>query len=108
MVDSDSLLTEQANDRAPESHILFETVAHPTTPFKICACSVCEDHIYRHAAKPKFSEYSKLNLFTVDELTDHQYFMCEMSVQAFAFKLRIWGESQVPAQQERRHSEEAG
>lgn len=101
MVDAETLLSEHEDDRALEPAFKpVETVTHPTTPLKICACSLCEDQIYRHAVKPRFTEYSRFSPFDVEELTEHQYFICSMEVQAFVFKLRKWGELQVSAQWE--------
>lgn len=96
MVHADSLLSDQSCDRAGPSATLMETVTQPTTPFKICTCSLCEDQIYRHAVKPKFTGYSKFIPFTVEELTEHQYFICERAVEAFVFKFRKWGEPPGP------------
>lgn len=95
MVDLETLRSEQAKDRAPPSHqMISETVVHPITPLKICGCSLCEDQFYRRAVKPKFSGYSRFSPSDVKELTEHQYFVCDMRVQAFIFKLRTWGKSQ--------------
>lgn len=95
MVDTETLFSEQASDRAHESlRVISETVVHPITPLKICGCSLCEDQFYRRAVKPKFSGYSRFSPSDVKELTEHQYFVCDMIVQAFIFKLRIWSKSQ--------------
>lgn len=99
MVDAETLLSEHKDGRAPEPGAQpVETVTRPTTPLRICACSLCEDQIYRHAVKPKFTEYSRFSPFNVEELTEHQYFICFDEVQAFVFKFRKWGELQVSAQ----------
>lgn len=99
MVDAETLHWEQNEDHAPKSVISpVETVTRPTTPLKICACSLCEDQIYQHAVNPKFTAYSRFNPLDVEELTEHQYFICHMQVQAFVFKLRKWGELQGSAQ----------
>lgn len=99
MVDAETLLGDHKYNRAPKS--LFkpvETATHHTRPLKICACSLCEDQIYRHTVTPKFTEYSRFSPFDVEELTEHQYFICDMQVQAFVFKLRKWGKLQASAQ----------
>lgn len=92
MVDSENLRSEQSEGEAPWSDYLAETVAHTSAPFKLCRCDICEDRIYGHAVKPAFSGYSKFNPFAVEQLTEHQYFLCGMAVEAFVFKFRIWGE----------------
>ncbi|KAK2767722.1 hypothetical protein FQN54_003880 [Arachnomyces sp. PD_36] len=69
---------------------LEETAAHPSAPFEICSCSRCEELIYRHAVKPKFAGYSRVNALTVKELTEHQYFLCDCLVESFVFKMRSW------------------
>lgn len=71
---------------------LEETAAHPSAPFKICSCSQCEELIYRHAVKPKFSGYSRASPINVEELTEHQYFICDRVVESFIFKMRSWRE----------------
>lgn len=95
MVDAETLRSEQENDRAQKiTQVISETVVHPMMPFKICGCSLCEDQFYRRAVKPKFSGYSRFSPLDVKELTEHQYFICDMEVQAFIFKLRTWSKSQ--------------
>ncbi|KAK7424337.1 hypothetical protein QQX98_000605 [Neonectria punicea] len=73
-----------------ERRSLLPGVTHPSGPLKICSCERCEDRIYRHAVKPKFAGYSDINPLVVEELTDHQYFLCDQMVEAFLFKLRSW------------------
>jgi hypothetical protein len=54
-------------------------------------CPSCES-IIQPLRKPfKFSGYSDINSWQVEELTDHQYFLCERSVEGFLFKERRWG-----------------
>ncbi len=63
------------------------------SPFKICQCDRCGKLIYQHAVQPKFSGYSRFDPSVVEELSEHQYFICDASVSVFVFKLRSWGES---------------
>ncbi|KPM38461.1 hypothetical protein AK830_g8092 [Neonectria ditissima] len=73
-----------------ERRVLVQGITHPSGPLKICSCARCEEHIYQHAVKPKFAGYSDINPLVVEELTDHQYFLCDQMVEAFLFKLRSW------------------
>ena len=75
---------------------LRDNAAWATMPFRICACDWCEELIYQHAAQPKFFGYSKFDPHLVEELTEHQYFICHCSVNAFLFKTRAWGEFPCP------------
>lgn len=101
MFDAETLLREQDYNSNLKPEITpTDTVTRPTKPLKICACSLCQDQIYRHAVDPKFTEYSRFNPVDVEGLTEHQYFICSKQVQAFVFKLRRWGELQVSAQRE--------
>ncbi|KAK3987610.1 hypothetical protein QBC44DRAFT_331227 [Cladorrhinum sp. PSN332] len=68
----------------------LENAAHVSSPFHICSCDRCQTLIYQHAVKPRFLGYSKVNIVFVEELTDHQYFICTYGVLAFLFKSRSW------------------
>ncbi|EEU36409.1 uncharacterized protein NECHADRAFT_102062 [Fusarium vanettenii 77-13-4] len=70
--------------------ILIDSIAHPSSPLKICSCDKCEERIYRHAVKPKFVGYSNINPQNVETLTEHQYFLCDSIVEAFLFKAKSW------------------
>ena len=63
----------------------------PSGPFRICTCKHCEEAIYQHAVKPRFRAYTRINPLVVDSMTEHQYFLCDQSVEAFIFKTRSWG-----------------
>ncbi|RSM04913.1 hypothetical protein CEP52_006593 [Fusarium oligoseptatum] len=77
--------------RHPEDRkMLIDSIAHPSSPFKICSCDKCEERIYRHAVKPKFVGYSNINPQNVETLTEHQYFLCDSIVEAFLFKAKTW------------------
>lgn len=76
-----------------ERATLLESIAHPSNPLKICSCDRCEKLIYRYTVKPKFAGYSHINPLVVEQLTDHQYFLCDKMVEAFVFKVRGWGKS---------------
>lgn len=77
-----------------ERVILMDDVTHPSGPKMICKCIQCNERIYKHAVKPKFSGYSRINPLAEDNhLTDHQYFLCDSVVEAFVFKTRSWGKS---------------
>ncbi|KAI8654379.1 AAA domain-containing protein [Fusarium sp. Ph1] len=77
--------------RHPEDRkILIDSIAHPSSPLKICSCEKCEERIYRHAVKPKFVGYSNINPQSVETLTEHQYFLCDSIVEAFLFKAKSW------------------
>ncbi|KAK4243514.1 P-loop containing nucleoside triphosphate hydrolase protein, partial [Corynascus novoguineensis] len=67
-----------------------DSVAHTCSPLVICSCDRCGRLIYQRAVKPKFSGYSKFDADTVNELTEHHYFICENAVQAFVFRTRSW------------------
>lgn len=71
---------------------LIADVAHPYSPLKICPCDRCEKLIYGHAVKPKFAGYSQINPRVVEQLTEHQYFLCERGAPAFVFKVREWSQ----------------
>ncbi|KAG8169340.1 hypothetical protein KVR01_000085 [Diaporthe batatas] len=90
MIDSESLSSDLSKEADLQPATLVETVAHPTAPYRLCRCDLCEEYIYRNITTPKFSGYSKFSPFAVEELTEHQYFLCDMEVHAFVFKLRIW------------------
>ncbi|KAG7290976.1 hypothetical protein NEMBOFW57_000983 [Staphylotrichum longicolle] len=79
-----------ALSQGKERRVLGPGVQHPSGPHKICTCETCQEVIYRHAAKPKFSDYIKVNPLIVESLTDHQYFLCDQMVEAFLFKIRSW------------------
>ncbi|KAI1129035.1 hypothetical protein F5Y10DRAFT_161676 [Nemania abortiva] len=68
----------------------LESVAHTSNPLRICSCDRCEDLIYKYAVAPRFDSYFQINPRTVEVLTDHQFFLCDKSVDAFLFKLRTW------------------
>jgi hypothetical protein len=53
-------------------------------------CNECRVTIASQTRPFKFSGYSKINPQTEEGLTDHQYFLCDRSVDAFAFKHRGW------------------
>ena len=73
-----------------ERTILLGSITHPSNPLKICSCDRCEKLIYQHAVKPRFAGYSHINPLIVEQLTDHQYFLCDRMVEAFVFKVREW------------------
>ncbi|KAM0431481.1 hypothetical protein ACHAPT_005459 [Fusarium lateritium] len=87
--------------RHPEDRkVLIDTIAHPSSPLKICSCDKCEERIYRHAVKPKFVGYSNINPQNVEALTEHQYFLCDSIVEAFLFKYKTWRSLHVDGFQE--------
>jgi hypothetical protein len=53
-------------------------------------CDKCRAIIESETRPFKFSGYSKINPLTEAGLTDHQYFLCDRSFDAFAFKHREW------------------
>ncbi|SPO04177.1 uncharacterized protein DNG_06860 [Cephalotrichum gorgonifer] len=59
-------------------------------PLKICSCKNCEETIYQHAVTPKFKGYTSIGGLAREELTDHQYFLCDREVESFVFKTRSW------------------
>ncbi len=73
-----------------ERRTLSSGVQQPSGPHKICTCKTCQETIYQHAAKPKFSDYINVNPLIVESLTEHQYFLCDQMVEAFLFKIRSW------------------
>ena len=80
---------------ATERATLLPSVTHPSSPLKICDCSRCQELIYKHAVEPRFKGYSNINPLIVEGMTDHQYFLCDRTVEAFLFKLREWREEQT-------------
>ena len=56
-------------------------------------CDNCRATIESQTRRFKFSGYSKINPQTEKGLTDHQYFLCDRSIDAFAFKHRSWSTS---------------
>ncbi|MBE3050064.1 hypothetical protein IMZ48_47695 [Candidatus Bathyarchaeota archaeon] len=74
-----------------ERAIVLSRLEQPSGPLRICTCKHCEEAIYQHAVKPRFDGYTKVNPLIVDSLTEHQYFLCNQSVEAFVFKIRSWG-----------------
>ncbi len=55
------------------------------------SCSRCLDITLQYHKRSKFEGYTGINLATSTGLTDHQYFLCDYSVNAFIFKTRTWG-----------------
>lgn len=76
-----------------ERATLTSGLDQPTGPLRSCTCKNCEEAIYRHAVKPRFDAYTKVNPLVTESLTDHQYFLCDQEVEAFVFKFRAWGKS---------------
>jgi hypothetical protein len=76
-----------------ERTTLLASITHPSNPLKICSCDRCEKLIYQHVVKPRFAGYSHINPLVVEKLTDHQYFLCDRTVEAFVFKVRAWSKS---------------
>ncbi|KAI0186130.1 hypothetical protein EV127DRAFT_187542 [Xylaria flabelliformis] len=74
----------------PEETEKLEDVAHNSTPLRICTCNRCRDLIYQHAVAPRFGGYFQINPIAVERLTDHQFFICDKTVEAFLFNLRDW------------------
>ncbi|KAM0279384.1 hypothetical protein ACHAQH_004649 [Verticillium albo-atrum] len=64
-------------------------ITHPV-PFRTCSCTRCDESVYQHVAKPKFIGYETIVTLNVEDLTDHQYFLCDPSVETFLFKTRNW------------------
>lgn len=73
---------------------ILESVAHTSNPLRLCTCDRCGDLIYKHAVAPRFGDYNQINPRVVEELTDHQFFLCDKVADAFLFKLREWSMSQ--------------
>ncbi|KAI1740428.1 hypothetical protein F4680DRAFT_419427 [Xylaria scruposa] len=74
----------------PDETEKLEDVAHNSSPLRICTCDRCRDLIYQHAVTPRFGGYFQINPIAVEKLTDHQFFICDKSVEAFLFNLREW------------------
>ena len=58
-----------------------------------CLCDVCSKSKNR-GIRPKtsrFSNYDDLYPEETKTLTNHQYFICDLSVYAYVFKTRSWG-----------------
>lgn len=87
MIDPIQFQIWQQKERKPLSP---RDVRHPSGPHNICTCKTCQETIYQHATKPKFSDYTNVNPLIVESLTEHQYFLCDQMVEAFLFKLRSW------------------
>lgn len=77
---------------------LLPGLDQPPGPLRICGCRTCDEAIYKHAARPKFEAYGKVNPLLVEGMTDHQYFLCDKVVEAFIFKTRSWRKCNPPAQ----------
>ena len=77
------------NNRQRET--LMSGLEQPSGPSRICTCKHCEEAIYQHAVKPRFRSYTKVNPLIVESMTEHQYFLCDQSVEAFVYKIRSWG-----------------
>jgi hypothetical protein len=69
---------------------LMVGIEHPSPAARLCSCDTCIELIYNNAAPPRFDGYSRINPLHVDEMTDHQYFLCDDRVEAFLFSLREW------------------
>lgn len=91
MVDPIQYYMRNEGQYQTERRLLMGSVEHPSAPFKICSCNRCEELIYKHVAKPRFEGYRHINPLVAEGLTDHQYFLCDNTVEAFLFKTRSWG-----------------
>lgn len=58
-----------------------------------CTCAHCRQSRGDSTknVKPMFGNYNGITTESWDDLTPHQYFLCEKRVPAFAFKTREWG-----------------
>ncbi|KAI0437534.1 hypothetical protein F4803DRAFT_570718 [Xylaria telfairii] len=74
----------------PDEKEDLQNVAHASNPLRICTCDRCGDLIYKYGVAPRFGGYFQINPRTVERLTDHQFFLCDRSTEAFLFKLRTW------------------
>lgn len=90
MVDPIQYYMRNEGQYQTERRLLMGSVEHPSAPFKICSCNRCEELIYKHVAKPRFEGYRHINPLVAEGLTDHQYFLCDNTVEAFLFKTRSW------------------
>ncbi|KAI1330016.1 P-loop containing nucleoside triphosphate hydrolase protein [Xylariaceae sp. FL0255] len=78
--------------------ILFDDVGpdllyqapHSSHSQRLCDCSKCKELIYDFAVDQKFIDYFGIQLGFVEQLTDHQYFLCDTRVPSFLFKHRDW------------------
>ncbi|KAK7413655.1 hypothetical protein QQX98_007437 [Neonectria punicea] len=96
-----AIVDSRPSPRHPEERkVLIDSVAHPSSPLKICSCDKCKERIYRHAVEPKFVGYSSIKLQNVEALTEHQYFLCDSMVEAFLFDTKTWRSLHVDGFQE--------
>lgn len=58
-------------------------------------CARCKDMITEQRKKFRFAGYSKIAAQTANELTPHQYFLCDRMAEAFVFGLREWRRPQL-------------
>lgn len=80
---------------------LSAEVNRRSNPLKICSCVWCEKVVYCNVVQARFAGYFGLNPSCGEEMTEHQYFLCDNSVEAFMFKTRQWGLSSFPRCEQR-------
>ncbi|KAF6819054.1 P-loop containing nucleoside triphosphate hydrolase (ATPase) [Colletotrichum plurivorum] len=86
-VDPEQFVTDSDEQR---SRIIMSNFRGASGPLKLCSCARCDEDVYQHAAKARFTDFMNIKLRSDVKMTDAHYFVCSPEVETFLFKTRSW------------------
>jgi len=93
MADVPAYYEQNSQARADKLSAAFKKAFVTSGPIG-CSCHICADHknpaSSDNPALAVFGNYDDILPETVEELTPHQYLLCDQSIPVYVFKTREW------------------